>query len=58
MGYRILFLMAPFPGHINSTLGVAKALVENGHEVIYYTSKPLSEDVKKVAGANALVKTI
>ena len=55
MGYKILFMITPYLGHINPTLRVVRELVEQGHDVTYYTSIKYYEHVKVNTGANVKV---
>lgn len=42
---RFLIISLPFSGHINPTLGIAKALVQRGHRVSFILSKQWKEQV-------------
>ena len=42
---RIAYVGVPAHGHTNPTLPVMKALVERGHEVVYYNAEPFREKV-------------
>ena len=46
MGYKFLWLIAPAPGHINPTLVLAKQLVDEGHEVVYWTTQPFYDMIQ------------
>ena len=45
-------------GHVNTTFGVCKELVNEGHHVIYYTSPKLVEHVKNNTGADVRVSVV
>ncbi len=45
---KLIFLTAPAYGHINPMLGIAKLLVEDGHEVIFYNTKEFSKKIKDI----------
>lgn len=55
MGYKFLFIISPYLGHINPTLALAKELVVQGNDVTFYTSKGFYEHVKKNTNANVKV---
>ena len=55
MGYKFLWLIGPSLGHINTTLGICKELVNQGHTVIYYTSPEYAEHVHYNTGADVRV---
>ena len=57
MGYKILFIFSNYLGHINPNLRVAKELVDQGHDVTYYTFPPFYKHVKDNTGANVKVLT-
>lgn len=44
---KILIISLPFTGHVNPTLGMAKALVEAGHKVSFVLTEEWKEDVSK-----------
>lgn len=55
MGKKILFLIGTWLGHINTSLGLCKALVDEGHHVIYYTTPIYGEHVRINTGADVRV---
>jgi MGT family glycosyltransferase len=44
---RFLFTVWPYPGHLNPTLAVARALVARGHEAAFYTGAVAGDDVTR-----------
>jgi len=52
---KFLFFILPMSGHINPTLGVAKALVDAGDEVVYYLPP---QEAPRVKGTGARVHVL
>lgn len=44
---RFLFTVWPYPGHLNPTLAVARALVARGHEAAFYTGAVAGDQVAR-----------
>lgn len=45
---KFIFLTIPAYGHLNAMLGVAKKLIDDGHEVIVYNTEGFKEQIEKV----------
>jgi MGT family glycosyltransferase len=43
--HRFLFATTPLPGHVNPGLSIARALVERGHEVRWYTGRAHADPI-------------
>ncbi|WP_052351857.1 glycosyltransferase [Deinococcus pimensis] len=44
---NILIATAPYVGHVNPATGIAREFVEQGHDVVWYTSSPFRERVER-----------
>lgn len=45
---KFIFLTIPAYGHLNAMMGVAKKLIDDGHEVIVYNTEDFKEQIEKV----------
>lgn len=45
---RFVLVTMPFRAHLNPTLGVARELIKNKHEVIVYNTAKFSTEIKKI----------
>jgi MGT family glycosyltransferase len=44
---RFLFTVWPFPGHVHPNIAIARALVERGHQVAFYTGGSIAASLER-----------
>ncbi len=54
---KVVFFCIPAHGHVNPTLALVEALVQNGEEVIYYCSPGFADKISRTGAQTRIIRT-